>query len=93
MVYKYIANTDTTTHGQKMMNTQIKLDLVEVKEFFGDFDKLFENLVKSYIKDAEQLKTCKEYFLKKYPKIFRDFQKMKLKWTLTLTPQWRLNLP
>ena len=25
MVYKYVANTDTTAHGQKMMNTQIKL--------------------------------------------------------------------
>ena len=74
-VYKCIDNIDTTAYGQKKMNTQIKLDIEKVREFVGDFDKLFENLVKAYIEDAEQLKTCKESFMKKYPKIFRDFSK------------------
>ena len=72
---KQFINVLTTLKQWKMMNTQIKLDVEEVRELVGDFDKLFENLVKAYIKDAEQLKTCKESFLKKYPKIFRDFSK------------------
>ena len=45
MVYKYIANTNTTAHGQKMMmNTQITLDIEEVRKFVGDFNKLFKDL-------------------------------------------------
>ena len=58
MVYKYVANTNATAHGQKMMmNTQIKLNLEdEVREFVGDFNKFFEEL-KEWTEDAIQIKT------------------------------------
>ena len=44
MVYKCVANTNTTAYGQKKMNTQIELDIEEVKEFVGDFNKRFKDL-------------------------------------------------
>ena len=44
----------------------------KVKEFVGDFNKLFEDLAKAYIKDAMQIKTHREYFWRKYPEIFND---------------------
>ena len=71
MVYKCIANTNTTAHRQKKMNTQIKLDIEEVREFVGDFNEFFENL-KEWTEDAMQIKTWREHFLKKYPKIFNN---------------------
>ena len=73
-VYKYIANTNTTAHGQKMMmmNTQMKLNLEdEFREFVGDFNKFFEKL-KLWTEDAVQIKTWREFFEKKYPKMFDD---------------------
>ena len=54
MVYKYIANTNTTAHGQKMMNTKRILDEKKVKDFVEDFNKHFEDLAKRYKKDAEK---------------------------------------
>ena len=55
-----------------MMNTQIKLNLEdEVREFVGDFNKLFEEL-KEWTEDAVQIKTWREFFDKKYPKMFSD---------------------
>ena len=71
MVYKYIANTDTAAHGQKMMNTQIKLDMEEVRKFVGDFNKLFKDL-EERTNNAVQIETWKDHFLKEYPKIFND---------------------
>ena len=55
-----------------MMNTQIKLNLEdEVREFVGDFNKFFEEL-KEWTEDAIQIKTWREFFEKKYPKMFSD---------------------
>ena len=77
MVYKYVANANTTAHGQKKMNTQIKLDVEEVKEFVGDFNKLFKDL-EAWTKNAIQIETWKDHFFKKYPKIFNDSSENKV---------------
>ena len=53
------------------MNTQRTSDVGKVREFVGDFNKLFEGL-KAWIKDAEQMENWREHFLKKYPEIFSD---------------------
>ena len=66
MVYKYVANTDTTAHGEKMMNTQIKLNIEEVRKFVGDFNELFKDL-EEWKKNAVQIETWKDHFLKEYP--------------------------
>ena len=55
-----------------MMNTKRVLDEEKVKDFVGDFNKLFEDLAKRYKKDAEKIKTCRECFWRKYPEIFND---------------------
>ena len=40
-----------------MMNTKRRiLDEEKVKDFVGDFDKFFEDLAKSYKKDAKKIK-------------------------------------
>ena len=55
-----------------MMNTQTKLNLEdEVREFIGDFNKFFDDL-KKWRKDAIEIKMCREFFEKKYPKMFDD---------------------
>ena len=55
-----------------MMNMQTKLNLAdEVREFVGDFNKFFEEL-KEWTEDAVQIKTWREFFEKKYPKMFGD---------------------
>ena len=55
-----------------MMNTQVKLNLEdEVSEFVGDFNKFFEEL-KKWMKDVVQIKTWREFFETKYPKMFGD---------------------
>ena len=54
------------------MNTKRILDEEKVKDFVGDFNKLFEDLAKRYKKDAEKMKTCRECFWRKYPEIFND---------------------
>ena len=55
-----------------MMETQIKFNLEdEVREFVGDFNKFFEEL-KEWPEDAVQIKTWREFFEKKYPKMFGD---------------------
>ena len=46
------------------MNTQIKLDIEEVREFVGDFNKFFENL-KEWTEDAMQIKTWREHVFEK----------------------------
>ena len=54
-----------------MMNTQIKLDIEEVRKFVGDFNKLFKDL-EEWTNNAVQIETWKDHFLKEYPKIFND---------------------
>ena len=55
-----------------MKNTQVKLNLEDkVREFVEDFNKFFEEL-KKWTKDAIQIKTWREFFEKKYPKMFGD---------------------
>ena len=53
------------------MNTQRTLDIEKVREFVGDFNQLFEDS-KAWTKDAEQIRTWREHFLKKCPEIFSD---------------------
>ena len=55
-----------------MMNTKRVLDEEKVKDFVGDFSKLFEDLAKKYKKDAKKIKTHRECFWRKYPEIFND---------------------
>ena len=52
-----------------MMNTKITLDKEEVRRFVGDFNKLFTDL-EEWTSNAVQIKSWKEHFLEKYPKIF-----------------------
>ena len=52
-----------------MMNTQIMLDIEEVRKFVGDFNKLFKDL-EEWTSNAIQIETWKDHFLKEYPKIF-----------------------
>ena len=55
-----------------IMNTQTKLNLEdEVREFVGDFNIFFDKL-KKWTKDAVQIKTWREFFEKKYPKMFSN---------------------
>ena len=71
-----------TARGQKM-NTQIKLDVEEVREFVGDFNEFFENL-KEWTEDALQIRTWREHFLKKYPKIFGDSSENEVEMATTM---------
>ena len=52
-----------------MMDTKITLDKEEVRRFVGDFNKLFTDL-EEWTSNAIQIKSWKEHFLEKYPKIF-----------------------
>ena len=57
MVYKYVANADSAACRQKMMETQMKLNLEHrVRKFVGDFNKFLEEL-KVWTEDAAQIKT------------------------------------
>ena len=53
-----------------MMKTQLSLE-DEVREFVGDFNKFFEKL-KEWTEDSIQIDTWREFFEKKYPKMFGD---------------------
>ena len=53
------------------MNTQIKLDIEEVRKFVGDFNKLFRDL-EEWTNNAIQIETWKDHFLKEYPKMFNN---------------------
>ena len=55
-----------------MMNTKRVLDEEKVKDFVGDFNKLFEDLAKKYRKNAEKIKTRRERSWTKYTEIFND---------------------
>ena len=49
----------------KMMNMEKTLDEEKLKDFVGDFNKFFEDLAKSYKKDAKKIEKCREYFWRK----------------------------
>ena len=52
-----------------MMNKQVRLNLEDkVREFVGDFKTFFEEL-KKWSKDATEIITWRDHFLKEYPKI------------------------
>ena len=69
-----------------MMNMKQRiLDEEKVKDFVADFNKFFEDLAKSYKKDAKKIK--KYVFGKSILRYSMILQKMKLKWILKLTPQ------
>ena len=53
------------------MNTQIKLDIEDMRKFVGDFNKLFKDL-EEWTNNAVQIETWKDHFLKEYPKIFNN---------------------
>ena len=54
-----------------MMNTKQQiLDEEKVKDVVADFNKFFEDLAKSYKKDAKKIKKRRECFWEKYPEIF-----------------------
>ena len=55
-----------------MMNTKQRILDKKLKDFVGDFNKFFEDLAERYEKDAEEMKDIREYFWRKYPKIFND---------------------
>ena len=44
----------------------------KLKDFVEDFNKFFEDLVKSYEKDAKKIKERREDFWRNYPEIFND---------------------
>ena len=50
------------------MNTKEILDEDKLKDFVGDFNKFFEDLAKSYKKDAKKIKKRREYFGESTPK-------------------------
>ena len=54
------------------MNTKRILDEEKRKNFVADFNKYFEDLIKSYKKDAKKIEKRREYFWRTSPKIFND---------------------
>ena len=55
-----------------MMNKKRRSDEENIKDFVGDFNKFFEDLAKSYKKDAKKITKRRECFWAKYPEIFND---------------------
>ena len=74
-----------------MMNTQMKLDIEEVRKFVGDFNKRFKDLAE-WTNNAAQIETWKGHFLKEYPKIFNNSSENDVEMDIDTT-KWRLNLP
>ena len=60
-----------------MMKTQSNLE-DEVREFAGDFNKFFEKL-KEWTEDSIRIDTWREFFEKKYPKMFGDSSENEVK--------------
>ena len=55
-----------------MMTTKRISDEEKRKDFVADFNKYFEDLIKSYKKDAKKIEKRREYFWRTYPEIFND---------------------
>ena len=53
-----------------MLNKKRILNEEKVKDSVADFIKFFEDLAKSYKKDAKKIKKRRECFWEKYPEIF-----------------------
>ena len=70
-----------------MMNEKRILNEEKVKDFVADFNKFFEDLAKSYKKDAKKIKNVENVFGKSILRYSTILQKMKLKWILKLTPK------
>ena len=66
-----------------MMNTKRVLDEEKVKDFVGDFNKLFEDLAKKYRKNAEKTK---------YTEIFNDSSEMNIDVDTTMETESRPNV-
>ena len=60
-----------------MMKTQLNLE-DKVGEFVGDFNKFFEKL-KEWTEDSIKIDTWREFFEKKYPKMFSDSSENEVK--------------
>ena len=60
-----------------MMKTQLNLE-DEVRDFVGDFNKFFEKL-KEWTEDSDRTDTWREFFEKKYPKMFGDSSENEVK--------------
>ena len=60
-----------------MMKTQLNLE-DEVREFVGDFNKFFEKL-KEWTEDSIRIDTWREFFEKKYPRMFGDSSENEVK--------------
>ena len=75
-----------------MMNTKRVLDEEKVKDFVGDFNKLFEDLAKKYRKNAEKIKTHREHSWTKYTEILNDSQKMNIDVDTTMETESRPNV-
>ena len=71
-----------------MMNTNITLDKEEVRQFVGDFNKLFKDLGE-WTTNAVQIETWKSYFLKEYPKIFNVSTENEVKMETTMETESR----
>ena len=68
---KYVANANATP-PDKDDEHEKTLDEGKLKDFVGDFNKFFEDLAKSYKKDAKKIEKRREHFWRKYPEIFKD---------------------
>ena len=71
-----------------MMNTNITLDKEEVRQFVGDFNKLFKDLGE-WTTNAVQIETWKSHFLKEYPKIFNVSTENEVKMETTMETESR----
>ena len=76
-----------------MMNKKITLDEEKVKYFVADFNKFFEDLAKSYKKDAKKIKRRRECFWEKYPEIFNDSSENKVEMDIEVDTTMRTKPP
>ena len=71
------------------MNTKRILDEEKVRDFVGDFNKHFEDLVKCYKKDAERVKNIRDSFWRKYPEILRNSSENEVEMETTMETESR----
>ena len=67
-----------------MMNTEITLDIEEVRKFVGDFNKFFKDL-EEWTSNAIQIETWKDHFFKEYPMIFNGSSENEAKMDIDTT--------
>ena len=71
-----------------MMNTKITLDNEKVRQFVGDFNKLFTDL-EEWTSNAVQIESWKEHFLEKNPNIFNVSTENEVKMETTMEAESR----